>query len=153
MNSATHPRSLRILSLGALLGAILGALDATDWMTSNQQLSESSIAAVNSTQIRLLEYQRALNMLASEKRDPITDQDRDLVLQRLIDEELLIQQGLNSDLIRTNIAVRNVVLQSILAGIMVEIEASNSQEQVLADYIENLKTSANIEWSAAWEQP
>jgi hypothetical protein len=46
-----------------------------------------------------------------------------------------------------------VVLQSILAGIMVEIEASNSQEQVLADYIENLKTSANIEWSAAWEQP
>jgi hypothetical protein len=152
MNSTTHD-SLRILALGALLGTVLGALDATDWLTPNQQLSESSIAAVNSTQIRLLEYQRALNMLASEKRDAVTDQDRDLVLQRLIDEELLIQQGLNSDLIRTNIAVRNVVLQSILAGIMVEIEASSSQEQVLADYIENLKTSANIEWSAGWEQP
>jgi hypothetical protein len=152
MNRTTHD-SLRILALGALLGTVLGALDATDWLTPNQQLSESSIAAVNSTQIRLLEYQRALNMLASEKRDAVTDQDRDLVLQRLIDEELLIQQGLNSDLIRTNIAVRNVVLQSILAGIMVEIEASSSQEQVLADYIENLKTSANIEWSAGWEQP
>ena len=152
MNSAAH-HSLRILVLGALLGTVLGALDATDWLTPNQQLSEPSIAAVNSTQIRLLEYQRALNMLASEKRDAVTDQDRDLVLQRLIDEELLIQQGLNSDLIRTNIAVRNVVLQSILAGIMVEIEASNSQEQVLADYIENLKISANIEWSAGWEQP
>lgn len=152
MNSATHD-SLRILALGALLGSVLGALDATDWLTPNQQLSESSIAAVNSTQIRLLEYQRALNMLASEKRDAVTDQDRDLVLQRLIDEELLVQQGLNSDLIRTNIAVRNVVLQSILAGIMVEIEASSSQEQVLANYIENLKTSANIEWSAGWEQP
>ena len=114
MNSAAH-HSLRILVLGALLGTVLGALDATDWLTPNQQLSEPSIAAVNSTQIRLLEYQRALNMLASEKRDAVTDQDRDLVLQRLIDEELLIQQGLNSDLIRTNIAVRNVVLQSILA--------------------------------------
>jgi hypothetical protein len=122
-------------------------------MTSNQQLSESSIAAVNSTQIRLLEYQRALSMLASEKRDPITDQDRNLVLQRLIDEELLIQQGLNSGLIRTNMAVRTVVLQSILAGIMAEIEAGNSQEQALLDYVENLKTSANIEWSAGWEQP
>ena len=152
MNSATH-HSLRILALGALLGAILGALDATNWMAPNQRLSESSISAVNSTQIRLLEYQRALNMLASEKRDAVSDQDRDLVLQRLIDEELLIQRGLNSGLIRTNMAVRTVVLQSILAGIMVEIEASNSQEQVLADYIENLKTSANIEWSAGWEQP
>ena len=85
MNSAAH-HSLRILVLGALLGTVLGTLDATDWLTPNQKLSESSIAAVNSTQIRLLEYQRALNMLASEKRDPITDQDRNLVLQRLIDE-------------------------------------------------------------------
>jgi hypothetical protein len=152
MNSATHPRSLRILSLGALLGAILGALDATHWMTPNQPLSESSIAAVNSTQIRLLEYHRALSMLASEKRDPVTDEDRNLVLQRLIDEELLIQQGLNSGLIRTNRAVRTAVLQSILAGVMVEIEAGNSQEQALADYVENLKTSANIEWTAGWEQ-
>ena len=152
MNSATHPRSLRILSLGALLGAILGALDTKHWMTPNQPLSASSIAAVNSTQIRLLEYHRALNMLASEKRNPVTDEDRNLVLQRLIDEELLIQQGLNSGLIRTNRAVRTAVLQSILAGIMVEIEAGNGQEQALADYVENLKTSANIEWSAGWEQ-
>lgn len=153
MSSAIHQHSLRILALGALLGMMLGALNAAGWLAPNQQLNKATIATVNSSSIRLLEYQRALNMLASEKRDAITKEDRDLVLQRLIDEELLIQQGLNSNLVRTNMSVRTVVLQSILAGIMVEIEASNGQQQTLADYIESLKASADIEWTAGWEQP
>ncbi len=151
MNSSSH--SLRTLAIGAVLGVVLGVLNIASHRAPNQQFSESAIATVNSTQIRLLEYQRALAMFASDKRDAVTQQDRDLVLQRLIDEELLIQQGINSGLIRTNIAVRNVVLQSILAGIMAEIEASNSQHQQLADYLGSLRSSSDIQWAAGWEQP
>ena len=95
MNNAGNQTSLRILALGALLGigialaVVLGNVSANSWTNSNQPLSASVIAKVNSTEVRLLEYQRALKMLADDRRDAITDLDRELVLQRLIDEELL----------------------------------------------------------------
>lgn len=153
MNSSARKYSLRILAAGALSGAVLGMLDITGWLTPNQQLNEESIATVNNTNIRLLEYQRALNMLASEKRDAVSQQDRDLVLQRLIDEELLIQHGINSELIRNDLAVRAVVLESILAGIMIDIEASNNKSEALEDYLHSLHRSADIKWSSSWVQP
>ena len=156
MNSAGNQTSLRILALGALLGigialaVVLGNVSANSWTNSNQRLSASVIAKVNSTEVRLLEYQRALKMLADDRRDAITDLDRELVLQRLIDEELLIQQGINAGLVRTDMAVRTLVLQSILAGIMIEIEASDGQEQALEDYLTRLKATADIQWTADW---
>ena len=156
MNSAGNQTSLRTLALGALLGisialaVVLGNVSANSWTNSNQRLSASVIAKVNSTEVRLLEYQRALKMLADDRRDAITDLDRELVLQRLIDEELLIQQGINAGLVRTDMAVRTVVLQSILAGIMTEIEASDGQEQALEDYLTRLKATADIQWTADW---
>ncbi|MDB4076745.1 SurA N-terminal domain-containing protein [Porticoccaceae bacterium] len=156
MNSTGNQTSLRILALGALLGisialaVVLGNVSANSWTNSNQPLSVSVIAKVNSTEVRLLEYQRALKMLADDRRDAITDLDRELVLQRLIDEELLIQQGINAGLVRTDMAVRTVVLQSILAGIMTEIEASDGQEQALEDYLTRLKATADIQWTAGW---
>lgn len=156
MNSAGNQTSLRILALGALLGigialaVVLGNVSANSWTNSNQPLSASVIAKVNSTEVRLLEYQRALKMLADDRRDAITDLDRELVLQRLIDEELLIQQGINAGLVRTDMAVRTLVLQSILAGIMIEIEASDGQEQALEDYLTRLKATADIQWTADW---
>ena len=156
MNSAGNQTSLRILALGALLGisialaVVLGNVSANSWTNSNQRLSASVIAKVNSTEVRLLEYQRALKMLADDRRDAITDLDRELVLKRLIDEELLIQQGINAGLVRTDMAVRTLVLQSILAGIMTEIEASDGQEQALEDYLTRLKATADIQWTADW---
>ena len=159
MNSAGNQTSLRTLALGALLGisialaVVLGNVSANSWTNSNQRLSASVIAKVNSTEVRLLEYQRALKMLADDRRDAITDLDRELVLQRLIDEELLIQQGINAGLVRTDMAVRTVVLQSILAGIITEIEASDGQEQTLEDYLTRLKATADIQWTADWGKP
>lgn len=159
MNNPGNKVSLKILALGALLGIaialadVLGTVSSTSGSNSNQPLSDSVIARVNSTEVRLLEYQRALKMLADDRRDAITELDRELVLQRLIDEELLIQQGISVGLVRTDMAVRTVVLQSILAGIMIEIEATDGQEQALEDYVSRLKTTADIQWTADWGQP
>ncbi|MDB9724666.1 SurA N-terminal domain-containing protein [bacterium] len=159
MNNPGNKVSLKILALGALLGIaialadVLGTVSSTSGSNSNQPLSDSVIARVNSTEVRLLEYQRALKMLADDRRDAITELDRELVLQRLIDEELLIQQGISVGLVRTDMAVRTVVLQSILAGIMIEIEATDGQEQALEDYVSRLKTTADIQWTAGWGQP
>ena len=118
-------------------------------------LSPPAVASVNHQQIRLAEYQRALGMFASDKRELLTEDDRSLVLQRLIDEELLIQHGITSGLIRTDMAVRSAALESVLAGLMIEIEASSGDgaEQALTDYLAHLRATANIEWASSWVAP
>ena len=118
-------------------------------------LSPPAVASVNHQQIRLAEYRRALGLFASDKREPLTEDDRSLVLQRLIDEELLIQHGITSGLIRTDMAVRSAALESVLAGLMIEIEASSGDgaEQALTDYLAHLRATANIEWASSWVAP
>ncbi len=111
------------------MGVLLGALSALSDQSNEPYLSATAVAAVNHQQIRLAEYQRALGMFASDKRELLTEDDRSLVLQRLIDEELLIQHGITSGLIRTDMAVRSAALESVLAGLMIEIEASSGDGQ------------------------
>jgi hypothetical protein len=137
------------------VGILLGALSAMSDQHNEPYLSPTAVASVNHQQIRLAEYRRALGLFASDKREPLTEDDRSLVLQRLIDEELLIQHGITSGLIRTDMAVRSAALESVLAGLMIEIEASSgdSAEEALTDYLAHLRATANIEWASSWVAP
>jgi hypothetical protein len=137
------------------VGILLGVLSAVSDQRNEPYLSPTAVASVNHQQIRLAEYRRALGLFASDKREPLTEDDRSLVLQRLIDEELLIQHGITSGLIRTDMAVRSAALESVLAGLMIEIEASSGDgaEQALTDYLAHLRATANIEWASSWVAP
>jgi hypothetical protein len=137
------------------VGILLGVLSAVSDQRNEPYLSPTAVASVNHQQIRLAEYRRALGLFASDKRELLTEDDRSLVLQRLIDEELLIQHGITSGLIRTDMAVRSAALESVLAGLMIEIEASSGDgaEQALTDYLAHLRATANIEWASSWVAP
>jgi hypothetical protein len=137
------------------VGILLGALSAMSDQHNEPYLSPTAVASVNHQQIRLAEYRRALGLFASDKRELLTEDDRSLVLQRLIDEELLIQHGITSGLIRTDMAVRSAALESVLAGLMIEIEASSGDgaEQALINYLAHLRATANIQWTANWVAP
>ena len=154
-SAGSHCSALKLLLAGASVGILLGALSALSDHGNENHLSATVVALVNHQQIRLAEYQRATELFASDKREPLTEDDRSLVLQRLIDEELLIQYGISSGLIRSDLAVRAVVLESVLAGLVVEVEATggDSAEQILTDYLAHLRTTASIEWAASWVVP
>jgi hypothetical protein len=49
---------------------------------------------VNDTPIRRDDYLRALGAVAADRRTPLDDADKRRILDRLIDEELLLQRGL-----------------------------------------------------------
>ena len=154
-STRSHRAALKLLLAGASVGILLGVLSAVSDQRNEPYLSPTAVASVNHQQIRLAEYRRALGLFASDKREPLTEDDRSLVLQRLIDEELLIQHGITSGLIRTDMAVRSAALESVLAGLMIEIEASSGDgaEQALTDYLAHLRATANIEWASSWVAP
>lgn len=133
-------RSLFILILAANIGIGLGCFTAADWF-GNDHLPGTAVARVNDTDIQLLEYRRALRLFASEKRDPLRDHDRTLVLERMIEEELLVQHGVASGLVRGDRGVRTAAIQSILTGLLVEIEADAKESVSKNDTTETIKAT------------
>ena len=98
-------------------------------------------------------YLIILSLLASGKRGELNDQDRELVLQRLIQEELLVQYASDTELLRTNQKLRAAVLQSVLAGLNIEslstATATDSDiSSGLEEYLTQLRNSADIQWIA-----
>jgi hypothetical protein len=139
--------SLKLLALAAATGIALGGLEANGWWWDSRSLPRDSAARVNHTEIRQLDYQRALGLMASGKRSPLNAEDRILVLERLIQEELLVQYGIAHDLLRADRKVRSAVLQSVLAGLDVQARAAVKQDSDngLQDYLIELRSSADIQ--------
>ena len=138
-------RALLILLLAAIIGIGFGSLTAADWF-GNYTLPDTVVARVNDTDIQLGEYHRALRMLSSERRDPLTEQDRTLVLERMIEEELLLQHGLASGLVHSDRDVRTAVTQSILTGLLVDVEADATTTTELREYLGQLREVATLRW-------
>ena len=141
-------RSLKLLLLGACAGLLLGGLAAAGKLGSDQ-LPDSIVAQVNGVPLSADEYQRALSLFGSEKRGPVSDRDRALVLERMIEEELLLQQGVASGVMRWHNKVREEALKSILAGLVIELESSESEpahDALLAEYLGRLRATSTIDW-------
>jgi parvulin-like peptidyl-prolyl isomerase len=110
-----------LLVLGAGMGV---ALAATGLLASaggtGGALPPGAVARVNGEAVRLDDYQRALGALASDRREGIGPDDRRLVLDRVIEEELLVQRGLELGLARRDARVRRdltaAVIDAAVAG-------------------------------------
>jgi hypothetical protein len=137
-------------SIGALC-AVLALLDDS----VGRGVDHAVVATVNGTRLELTQYQRAVRLFSSEKRSAVTPEDRALILERMIEEELLLQYGVEIGLVRNNQAVRAEVLQSVTTSLMAELNASAvgsakttehlaERERHLADYLGLLRDGAAI---------
>ncbi|MDA9839284.1 MAG: SurA N-terminal domain-containing protein [Porticoccaceae bacterium] len=155
-SSSVSSSPIAMLALSAALGIILGMIEAK---SSKERLIlspgalDTYVARVNHSPIRQLDYQRALSLLASGKRGELNDQDRELVLQRLIQEELLVQYASDTELLRTNQKLRAAVLQSVLAGLNIEsLSTATATDSDISsgfeEYLTQLRNSADIQWIA-----
>jgi SurA-like N-terminal domain len=160
MSLRDKPTSLWLACLGAGVGIALGFAAAFNWL-GFQQLPSSAVARVNHVEISRSEYDKALNMLSSEKRDPLTLEDRTLVLNRLIEEELLVQHGLSLELLRRDPKLRASVVKSLIQRVTFEDAAKETaevsaeetaspdvvaHESSLEIFMQQLRAEASIEW-------
>ena len=151
--AAAASRAPWLLLLATLIGA-LGALipNAASLRSENDPLESSVVALVNGTPIRTVEYERAVSLIAADKRDPISDADRRLALDRLIEEELLVQEGLVRGLIDADRRVRQAIVQAMLASILADPRSADSSDAArrgaldaaLRGYLDRLRANAEI---------
>lgn len=125
-------RALVLLSIGALSGVALAAVGAL--RPTSDALPPDAIARVNDRVIRSESYERVLQMVASDKRNPMGDADRARVLKRMIEEELLIQRGEAIGLVESDPAVRKSISAAMIQFIVAESEAFAPDEEALRSF-------------------
>ncbi len=138
--SRVQRRALALLAAGAVLGMALGVVSAFNASGPHPSVpSEDAIALVNGKAVTKEDYARAVAMVASDKRTAVTDADRTYVLDRLIDEELLIQYGIDVGLVESDRAVRKAITEAMLSSVITEHTSERPSDDMLrAFYAENL---------------
>ncbi len=133
---ARRPRWL--LGIGAAVGLALATAGIVETAPGSESLPEGAAAVVNGAVIREVDYQRALAALASDRRDPISDADRQHILDRLIEEELLVQRAVDLGLDKTDPVVRNTLVSAMIETIVAGVgQTEPSDEEVAAFYEAN----------------
>src|SRR6056297_1155725 len=131
------PRSITILAAGACAGialAVYGLL-ATD---APRDLPADAAARVNERLIGNSELADALAALGSDSRDALDPADRDWILRRLVEEELLVQRALELDLGHTDRAARNALVDAMIRRITRDAAARPpSEDELRAWYADN----------------
>jgi parvulin-like peptidyl-prolyl isomerase len=124
-------RPVALLAAGALAGLAVAAAGLLARSEQARAVPDGAVAAVNGTPVRVAEYERAVAALASDRRSPIDDADKRHVLDRLVDEELLVQRALELGLARTDRRVRT----DLVAAVIESVTADAGQREPTADEV------------------
>jgi parvulin-like peptidyl-prolyl isomerase len=116
-----------------ILAALVGAVGAP-----TLDLARQPAAIVNGVPIPREALTRAVLALENDSRNPVTREREAAVLERLIEEELLVQHGVDLGLAETDFAARRALVQSVLTLAVAErAGAAPSEDELRRFYREN----------------
>ncbi len=118
-----------------IAGLLLGMLMAASGVLQDDagELPENAIARVNDRLILRDVWLRAITAVASERRTPLTEEDRRHILDRLIDEELIAQHGIALGLVEQDRRLRGQLVAQVLQTATV----ANSGREFSVDELRN----------------
>lgn len=108
---AAIPRALLIAGLA--VGVVAAAAGLLGGGLADA-VPPQAVALVNQRPILRDTWLRAVAAVASERRTPLTDADQRHILDRLVDEELLVQQGLALGLAEQDGRIRSELVQQVM---------------------------------------
>jgi len=132
---------LPFLIAGATVGLLVAAFGMVDSRRGDSsELPPGYIARVGDTLIGESRYLAVLDDLSTDKRNSLTDADREFALQRLIDEELLIQRGIELGLAENAPAVRKAVAAEVISHVVTTTRAARPDEAILREFYDSVAT-------------
>jgi hypothetical protein len=132
--SGASRSALWLLAAGAAVGVAAAAWGLLSADARPDALPRGAVAAVNGRPILASDYRRILDGVASDSRWPLTDGMRRRVLDRMIDEELLVQRGVSLGLVESDRRVRGDITAAMIQSVVVESEDQEPSEQTLRDF-------------------
>lgn len=121
---------------GAALGLGLAILGILDVRVGSPRLPPDAAARVGDQTIRRVDYERVLAGVENDLRNPIDEATRQRVLDRMIDEELLVQHALDLGLASIDRRVRGELTSGLIDSIVGEANAVVLDDAEVARYFE-----------------
>ena len=120
-----------ILGIGLIIGILLAALAIVE---KNNITDQNWAAKIEDQLIPYERYQMQLEGLAKDKRSPLTNQDKEYVLERMIEEELLIKRAIDLGMLENNPMARGTIVQQMIKNIVTEGSRTEPQENELIEF-------------------
>jgi hypothetical protein len=145
---------IRWLVLGAVAGLLAAAYGILRQDSSLDGLPENAVARVNDTMIDRDRFARALARYQDAGEQALTMEDKAGDLQGLVDEELLLQRGIDLGMAQSDVPVRAAINNTLVASLTAEADAASPSDdelrEHLAKYPERFSYTAGISVEA-WQ--
>ena len=105
---------------------------------TNFQLDQA-IARVGEKEISRKKFEEIIKVLDDQSKSELTLEKKNLIRERLIDEELLIQRAIELDLVRNDSLVKGNVIQTMFQYIINSNELAEPSEAELREYFSKEK--------------
>lgn len=133
------PRGAWLLAFGAAAGLALAAWGLLG-EAAGGGLPEGTIARVNDTLLREDDFERLVAAVLEDMRTPDETKARKRVLDRMIEEELLIQRALDLGLVHLDRKVRADLTSSMITSVIADIKDRQADDAELeAFYADNIE--------------
>jgi len=129
-----------LYAVAALAGVSLATLGVVEDRTPIEIFGEAEVAQVEDASISLRRYREVLSDVATDSREPLDAAERAFALERLIDEELLIQRARELRLDRSVPAVRKAMSSAVIAQIVADASADVPSDAALRDFYRSDRT-------------
>jgi parvulin-like peptidyl-prolyl isomerase len=132
-------RSQFLLALGMFLGLALALSSILQPGSSGRgPLPEGVAAVVNDREISEESFESAVRALAADSNGPVGEAERNHVLDRLIEEELLVQRAVELELDVKDKSIRNRLVSAMIETIVTGVDQQQfSNEEVEAFFLKN----------------
>lgn len=130
----SNSTDIRWLAVGALAGLIAAGFGILRTGSATVELPDNALARVNDALIGQDLFERTLARLDLVP-GAIGDSEREQLLQRLIDDELLVQRGVELGMPQSDLTVRTAIIDSLVASVTAEADAASPSDAELAQYL------------------
>lgn len=135
--SADDRRARSLLIAGALLGVALAGFGLARSGAPATDPPEGAIALVNGVPLPRESFDRFVTAVAAERGEAaLPPEERERLLERMLDEELLLQRALALGLARHEPTARRAIVQALVASVAGEAEEREPRDAELRAFYE-----------------
>ena len=133
----------KLLLLASIIGTFLAIYSIMETNKNFSSLPDNIIATVNDKIIPSDKYQTIINLIQNDKRDELTKADREMALDRIIEEELLVQYAYKNGFLEADDLLRKSIVRSVVDSIVEQaLSVVPAEQDLLRFYEVNRQTFA-----------
>ena len=122
-----------------IIGVLLISQELFQSKSSNQYLrQQNAVALVNDMTISEDQYIKYISTLGIDVIDENDEELLEIVLEKMIEEELLLQKGIELELHKFDIQIRKAIIQQVINSVLLQNEEGVTEKE-LSEYYKNNK--------------